>query len=54
MFSLSIPLIKKALFLQLWERKQDIMVKVKITRVLTVIEQSYSTWTKCSLSDPKF
>lgn len=32
MFSLSKFLIKKALFLQLWERKQDIMVKVKATR----------------------
>lgn len=33
MFSLSKSLIKKALFLQLWERKQVIMVKVKATRL---------------------
>lgn len=54
MFSLSVPLIKKALSLQLWERKQGIMVKVKITPLLAVIKGSYSTCTKCSLSGPKF
>lgn len=52
--SLSVPLIKKALFLQLWKRKQDVTVKVKITCLLAVIKGSYSTQTKCSLSDPKF
>lgn len=38
MLSPSVLLIKKALFLQLWERKQDIMVKVKITPLLAVIK----------------